>query len=108
MLYLTRLQSLINEVLHTLNKHARSLLSNDCNDCICREAFFHDAIKSDNGYFMASCSGCGEWYHEKCINLQVKVFEMRSTTCNGNSLFAENKVYQLYNLYNENKGLICE
>ena len=32
---------------------------------------------------------------------------MRSTTCNGNALFAENKVYELHNLHNENKGLIC-
>ena len=31
---------------------------------------------------------------------------MRSTTCNGNALFAENKLYELYNLYNGNKGLI--
>ena len=26
---------------------------------------------------------------------------------NVNALFAENKVYELYNLYNENKRLIC-
>ena len=32
---------------------------------------------------------------------------MRSTTGNGNALFAENKLYELYNLQNENKGLIC-
>ena len=38
---------------------------------------------------------------------KLKFFEMRSTTCNGNALFAENKVYELYNLCNENKGLIC-
>ena len=24
--------------------------------CICREAYFHDYIKSDDGYFMANCS----------------------------------------------------
>ena len=24
------------------------------------------------------------------------------------ALFAENKLYELYNLYNENKGLVCE
>ena len=33
---------------------------------------------------------------------------MRSTTCNGNALFAGNKFYELYNIYNENKTLICE
>ena len=33
---------------------------------------------------------------------------MKSTICNGNALFAENKLYELYKLYNENKGLICE
>ena len=32
---------------------------------------------------------------------------MRSTACNGNALFAENKLYELYDLYNENKELIC-
>ena len=32
---------------------------------------------------------------------------MRSTTCNGNALFVEKKLYELYNSYNENKGLIC-
>ena len=30
---------------------------------------------------------------------------MTSTTCNGNALFAENKLHGL--TYNENKGLIC-
>ena len=34
---------------------------------------------------MASRSGCGEWYHNKCMNIQVKVFfEIKSTSCNGN------------------------
>ena len=32
---------------------------------------------------------------------------MRSTTCNGNALFVENKLYELYDISNENKGLIC-
>ena len=32
---------------------------------------------------------------------------MRSTTYNENALFTENKVYELYNLDNEYKGLIC-
>ena len=32
---------------------------------------------------------------------------MRTTKCNGNTRFAENKLYELYNLYHENKGLIC-
>ena len=32
---------------------------------------------------------------------------MRSTTCYGNALFAENKLYELHNLYNKKKGLIC-
>ena len=42
--------------------------------CICREAYFHDDIKSDDGYCMANYNGCGEFYHKKCINIQVKVF----------------------------------
>ena len=32
---------------------------------------------------------------------------MRRTTRNGNTRFAENKLYELYNLYHENKGFIC-
>ena len=32
---------------------------------------------------------------------------MGSTRWYGNVLFAENKLYELHNLYNENKGLIC-
>ena len=59
---------------------------------ICGEASFHDDVKSDDEYFMANCSDCGEWYHKKCINIQVKVFEIGNTTCNGNALFAENKL----------------
>ena len=29
--------------------------------CICREAYFHDNVKSDDRYFMANCNNCGEW-----------------------------------------------
>ena len=43
---------------------------------ICGEALFHDDIKSDDEYFMANCSDCGEWYHKKCINIQVKVLRL--------------------------------
>ena len=32
---------------------------------------------------------------------------MKSTTCYGNALLSENKLHELHNLYNENKGLIC-
>ena len=42
--------------------------------CICRETYFHDDLKSDDGYFMANCKSCGEWYHKKCMNNPVKVF----------------------------------
>ena len=42
--------------------------------CNCREAYFHDDVKSDDGYFMANCNSCGEWYHKKCMNIPVKVF----------------------------------
>ena len=38
------------------------------------EAYFHDDVKSDDGYFMENCSGCGEWYHKKCMKVQVQVF----------------------------------
>ena len=33
---------------------------------------------------------------------KLKIFEIKSTTCNENALFAEDKLYQ-----NGNKGLIC-
>ena len=39
----------------------------------CREAYFHDNNKLDDGYFMANCSVCGEWNHKKCMNIQVEV-----------------------------------
>ena len=42
--------------------------------CIWREAYFHDDIKSDDGYFMATCSSCGDWCHKKCMNTQLNVF----------------------------------
>ena len=42
--------------------------------CICWEASFHYDIKSNDGFFTANRSGCGEWYHRECINIQVKVF----------------------------------
>ena len=71
--------------------------------CICREAYFHDDIKSDDGYFMANCSNT-----RSAWTFKLKFSEMRSTTCNGNALFAGNKFYELYNIYNENKTLICE
>ena len=31
---------------------------------------------------------------------------MKSTTCNGNALFVENKLYELYNVYNQNNELL--
>ena len=41
---------------------------------IYREAYFHDDVKSDDGYFMANCKSCSKWYHRKCMNISVKVF----------------------------------
>ena len=38
---------------------------------------------------------------------KLKIFEMKSTICSGNALFAESKLYELCNLYNENKGFVC-
>ena len=32
---------------------------------------------------------------------------MRVISCYANALFTENKLYELHNLHNENKGLIC-
>ena len=38
---------------------------------------------------------------------KLKCFKLWSITYNWNALFAENKLHELYNLYNENKWLIC-
>lgn len=38
--------------------------------CSCRKACFHDDITSDDGYFIADCSGC-EWYHKNCMKIPV-------------------------------------
>ena len=70
--------------------------------CTCWEAYFHDNIKSDNRYFMAKCTTTrSAWI------FKLKFLKMRSSTCNGNALFIEIKLYALYNIPNENKGLIC-
>ena len=42
--------------------------------CICWEAYFHDDVKSDDGYFLENCSGCGKWHLKKCVKVQVQVF----------------------------------
>ena len=42
--------------------------------CICWEAYFHDDVKSDDGYFLENCSGCGKWHLKKCMKVQVQVF----------------------------------
>ena len=61
--------------------------------CICREAYFHDDVKSDDIYFMANCNNCGEWYCKKCMNIPVKVFRDEKYH-SGNALLAENKLYE--------------
>ena len=57
----------------------------------------------DDGYFMANCSGCGEWYHNKSWTFKLKIFEIKITTYNRNALFAENKLNE-----NEIRGLSVE
>ena len=37
-------------------------------------AYFHDDVKSDDGYFMVNCSGCGEGYQKMFRKIQVKIF----------------------------------
>ena len=44
---------------------------------------------------------------KKFSNIQGEFFQARSTTFNGNPLFAENKLYESFNLYNGNKGFVC-
>ena len=61
--------------------------------CTCRETYFHDNTKSDDVYFMARCSTT-----RSAWTFKLKFFEMRITTCSGNDLFAENKLYKLYNM----------
>ena len=84
--------------------------------CICREAYFHAGIKPDDGYSMANRSGCGKWYHNKCMLIQVKAFWDKEYHVQWmEMLFEENKLYENENklyenenkLYeNENKGLL--
>ena len=72
--------------------------------CICREAYFHEDIKSMMNILWQTAAAVANGTIEKC---KLKFFEMRSTKCNENSLFAENKLCELYNLHSENKGLTC-
>ena len=70
--------------------------------CICREAYFHEDIKSMMNILWQTAAAVANGTIEKC---KLKFFEMRSTKCNENSLFAENKLCELYNLIAKIKGL---
>ena len=42
--------------------------------CNCRVSFFEGDPKEEKVFFMAFCSVCGEWYHERCENIPVVTF----------------------------------
>ena len=47
------------------------------------------------------------WQTAAARTFELKFLGTKSTACNENALFDENKLHELYNLCNENKGLIC-
>ena len=52
--------------------------------CSCRDVFFEDDIKRNPKNFMAECCNCGEWFHQKCMNIPTNVFTLpdASWECN--------------------------
>ena len=45
--------------------------------CICRKPFFEFEVEEDPKMFMANCSKCNEWYHQKCVTIPENIFENR-------------------------------
>ena len=52
--------------------------------CSCRDVFFEDDVKRDPKNFMAECCNCGEWFHQKCMNIPTNVLTLpdASWECN--------------------------
>ena len=42
--------------------------------CICRDVYFEEDIKKDEGYFMAQCSSCDDWFHKNCLLIPDEIF----------------------------------
>ena len=42
--------------------------------CICRWEFDDSDPEKDKGLFMACCSVCEEWFHQKCVKINREVF----------------------------------
>jgi len=42
--------------------------------CVCRDVFYSVDSKNDDGYFMALCSVCHEWFHKMCMKIPKRVF----------------------------------
>ena len=52
--------------------------------CSCRDVFFEHDIKRDPENFMTECCNCGEWFHQKYMNIPTNVFTLpdASWECN--------------------------
>ena len=42
---------------------------------ICRRPFFEYEVEQDLKIFMANCSKCNKWYHQKCVIISENIFE---------------------------------
>ena len=42
--------------------------------CTCRDVYFEEDIEMDEGYFMAQCCSCDDWFHRKCLLTQHEIF----------------------------------
>ena len=42
--------------------------------CTCRDVYFEEDIKKDEGYFMAQCSSCDDWFHKNCLLIPDEIF----------------------------------
>ena len=52
--------------------------------CSCRDVFFEDDVKRNPKSFIAECCNCGEWFHQKSMNIPTNVFTLldASWECN--------------------------
>ena len=42
--------------------------------CTCRDVYFEDDIEKDEGYFMAQCCSCYDWFHRKRLLIPDEIF----------------------------------
>ena len=42
--------------------------------CTCQDVYFEEDIEKDEGYFMAQCCSCDDWFHRKCLLIPDEIF----------------------------------